>query len=1100
MNEIAKPGWRLLGMLLLGQLASLAGAPVSAAAERTALVESGQMVANPGDQLVLKSASRGRAYQWEWNGIVLCGETDSSLTLRTVNTTNAGAYSVVTTSGRVKTTNTITVVTGPQILAQPQDCITPYHGTASFRTTVIGRAPFTYQWQFNGANIPGGTDATLVRSNATEADIGTYDVLLISRLEGDAYVAISSNALLDVTEPLITTPTHIVFAQPGQTVRLTNIVAGDSSLTYRWYKQAKKDAIGTWSYWNLAGGHHNAQYVLAAVSGQDKSILTLAEVSSADSGVYKLLVRSRGRHKEQRVSQEIDLCVDPAITDQPKNQIVDAGADVTFSVEAWSTNMSLLTYQWRSNKAIIPDATASSYSLTRIGTNFAGHYSVIVSNARSGIAVTSSMFDGVLSVRTPIWLTTNRNRANLVSDFNTATTDGTTTNWYCVSNADFFNVILTSSIPHIVHYDAGVFETRGAETNVNNTAQPGWQHWGNTDANGPTILRLVCNLANAHYNFVFRNFSPSRVDGFELHDLILDCNANAPTNRLLQSRENSTCWGGVATAGNNLLISNITLTNFGKQGRVEVFPLHIVPYQALDENSHVITLYSNITVANSLFANPGSNNGSTLGGLTVALIQPGWTSDGTIYHITNAGFKNCVVSNVISDFNYTHGFTGVSVQNCVVDGCEVALYWEDAGPVSYGQDALFQGNYFTNVNFGFILAYNGELNCPTEVGNITLVSNVIALRSRGPNSWGAGVGIFSPKMTPYALPQIPSFTAQYNQISIVEDERSNVLQWGIYLWNIYNALVSDNRLNNSTRGLCVNNSFNLTRMPLSFLRAYGNINGGRRVNITGGNSVFRPPVNGTQQKGDFNLDENADLLWHNRSTGQNVLWPMNGPAWGGCSNGVAALADAGWVVSGTADFTGDCNNDIVWTMPGTTNVLLWTMKGLSLIESNWLPELAIGEGIAGTGDFNGDGMADLLITNSTATVIRLMNGTAKIQDVTLTNAPPSSAAQIVGVGELAGTELADILWRDSATGSNTVWVMQGTNVLVATSLSRQADPDWQVEAVADFDGDGIADIVWRHAKSGENKIWLTGSRLGPNHTEVVLPQMADPNWVIAGPK
>jgi hypothetical protein len=176
------------------------------------------------------------------------------------------------------------------------------------------------------------------------------------------------------------------------------------------------------------------------------------------------------------------------------------------------------------------------------------------------------------------------------------------------------------------------------------------------------------------------------------------------------------------------------------------------------------------------------------------------------------------------------------------------------------------------------------------------------------------------------------------------------------------------------------------------------------------------------------------------------------------------------------------------------------MKGLSLIESNWLPELAIGEGIAGTGDFNGDGMADLLITNSTATLIRLMNGTAKIQDVTLTNSPPSSTAQIVGVGELTGTEQADILWRDSATGNNTVWVMQGTNVLVATSLSRQADPNWQVEAVADFDGDGIADIVWRHAKSGENKIWLTDGRFGANHKEVVLPQMADPNWVIAGPK
>jgi hypothetical protein len=220
------------------------------------------------------------------------------------------------------------------------------------------------------------------------------------------------------------------------------------------------------------------------------------------------------------------------------------------------------------------------------------------------------------------------------------------------------------------------------------------------------------------------------------------------------------------------------------------------------------------------------------------------------------------------------------------------------------------------------------------------------------------------------------------------------------------------------------------------------------------------------------------------------------------SNGVAALANTEWVISGTADFTGDCNNDILWTMPGTTNVLLWTMEGESLIATNWLPQLsnsASSYGVVGTGDFNGDGKPDLLITNAFDTIIRLMNGTKWIQDIAITNGAPTLNSQMVGVGDFLGNGQSDILWRDYSTGSNYVWMMQGTSLWGQSNYWSMTDLNWQIQGIGDFNGGGKADIVWRHATSGSNVIWLTSSPFG-GYTNVVLPQIRSTNWAIAGPK
>jgi hypothetical protein len=635
----------------------------------------------------------------------------------------------------------------------------------------------------------------------------------------------------------------------------------------------------------------------------------------------------------------------------------------------------------------------------------------------------------------------------------------------------------------------------------------------------PTTIQLVCNTNNSLYNTIFAsgqhdpNPTAIRTDGFQLHDLILDCNANGQTQR---TGTNTGTWTGVATSGNNILISNVTFIHFGKQGNIENFPLILTPFEALDENGHLITLYSNITVEKCVFTNPATTNLTNSGGLTTGVIMPSYGQrlgdTGIFLNLTNAGFLSCTISNVQSDFGWTNGFAALSVQNCVVNGCGNAMYFEIGvgDPVYYGQSFLIEGNYFTNVDFGLLVSYNQVSQFPMAVGSITLLSNIIALDANQPaNTYEAALAI-DVLNNEAAIPEIPSVIAQFNNITTGVPGSPH---WGLFLQNVAGALVTDNTFDDSFYAISTYNVRSMNqddyalKMPLSYLSAARSKKASELVEITSHGTTSTVPPIGTQQKGDFNLDTCTDLLWRNTNTGQNVLWPMTntnnittcGPL---ASNGLVPLS-GGWVISGTADFTGDCNNDILWAMPGTTNVLLWTMMGPSFICSNWLAALsnsASTYGIAGTGDFNGDGKPDIVITNAFGTTIRLMNGTQWIQDIPLSNGPPASAAQVVGVGEFTGSEQADILWRDYTSGSNFLWVMQGTNVLGTTNLVKQADVNWQIQGVGDFNGDGVADILWRHAVTGSNEIWLTSNPLSTNYTPVVLPQVTNLNWVIAGPR
>ena len=184
-----------------------------------------------------------------------------------------------------------------------------------------------------------------------------------------------------------------------------------------------------------------------------------------------------------------------------------------------------------------------------------------------------------------------------------------------------------------------------------------------------------------------------------------------------------------------------------------------------------------------------------------------------------------------------------------------------------------------------------------------------------------------------------------------------------------------------------------------------------------------------------------------------------------------------WTIRGTGDFNGDGKADIVWYNSSTGYVGIWLMNGW-LVKGAGIPatvDPTQGWAIKGVGDFNGDGKADILWRDATAGYVGiwLMSGLRLSAAGISATVDPASGWAIKGVGDFNGNGKADILWRDATMGEVAVWLMNGVSV-GASGIPATVDPasGWAIKGAGDFNGDAKADILWRDATTGQVGIWL----------------------------
>jgi hypothetical protein len=103
-------------------------------------------------------------------------------------------------------------------------------GTTYWRVAASGSQPVSYQWQFNGTNLPGATRSWLLLTNLQLTQAGAYAVS-VSNAFGSS---MSSTARLDLVSALILSqPTNQV-ALLGGTVTFTVEALANAPLSYQW--------------------------------------------------------------------------------------------------------------------------------------------------------------------------------------------------------------------------------------------------------------------------------------------------------------------------------------------------------------------------------------------------------------------------------------------------------------------------------------------------------------------------------------------------------------------------------------------------------------------------------------------------------------------------------------------------------------------------------------------------------------------------------------------------------------------------------------------------------------------------------------------------
>lgn len=138
-----------------------------------------------GTDAVLSVTATGTAplsYQWFFNETnLLTDATNSTLALTNVQPAQAGSYRAVVSNSSGSATSQlafVTVVVPPFITQQPISLTVTQGQTASFAVGAGGDTPLTYHWSFNGLELAGETQDTLVINAAQPENAGGYQVIV----------------------------------------------------------------------------------------------------------------------------------------------------------------------------------------------------------------------------------------------------------------------------------------------------------------------------------------------------------------------------------------------------------------------------------------------------------------------------------------------------------------------------------------------------------------------------------------------------------------------------------------------------------------------------------------------------------------------------------------------------------------------------------------------------------------------------------------------------------------------------------------------------------------------------------------------------------
>jgi len=239
-------------------------------------------------------------------------------------------------------------------------------------------------------------------------------------------------------------------------------------------------------------------------------------------------------------------------------------------------------------------------------------------------------------------------------------------------------------------------------------------------------------------------------------------------------------------------------------------------------------------------------------------------------------------------------------------------------------------------------------------------------------------------------------------------------------------------------------------------------------------TVALPPTSPAVHN-DVNGDGRSDLLVYNPSPARLGWWLMDGTNVVGYFSQYTA---AGYKVVASGDFNGDGKADIVWA-DASNNIYIWISTENGFV-SQFVAKNAPGWTVVGANDVDGDGEADLLVYNPSPARLGwwLMKG-AWVQ--AYHSQAVNSTWKFATTGDLNGDGMAGVVWIDS---SNNVYLWTSTGSGFTPSFVARNASGWSIVGSGDVDGDGWADLLVYNPSPSRLGWWLmNGSTVLSYHSQ-----------------
>jgi alpha-tubulin suppressor-like RCC1 family protein len=236
----------------------------------------------------------------------------------------------------------LAIVPGPALLRQPAETLIIPGQPITLTTLAVGNGLLTLQWQKDGEDVAGETNATLTLPHPQYDAFGSYRLRVY---DGDA-VVFSQIARLIAPPAILSQPQSFqLYYGSNATFQVT--ATGTPPLRYQWH---------------LAN---------SAINGKTNDTFTISNAVYQNGGSYFVVVSNCAGSVTSSVAQ-LTLYSKPTLSLQPA--LTQVGFDGSLYLSAGIAAVWPDSLQWQFNGADIPGARSSALQVTNMRSSMAGSY------------------------------------------------------------------------------------------------------------------------------------------------------------------------------------------------------------------------------------------------------------------------------------------------------------------------------------------------------------------------------------------------------------------------------------------------------------------------------------------------------------------------------------------------------------------------------------------------------------------------------------------------------------------------------------------------------------------------------------------------------